>query len=143
MKRDQITDLGVFFPYNINLKERAREMRKNPTIAEKKLWDILRTGELKEYRFLRQKIVGNYIADFYCSKLRLVLEADGVGHGEKDQKEYDKNRTLFFKNLGITVLRFWNSDILENPKRVYKEILSFVRKSPPTPLSQEGRKKSS
>ena len=89
-------DLGGFVEYNSNLRERAREMRNNPTDAEKKLWNILRTGELKKHRFLRQKILGNYIADFYCSKLQLIIEVDGGGHQEIRQENYDKERTLFF-----------------------------------------------
>ena len=119
-------DLGGFVEYNSNLRERAREMRNNPTDAEKKLWNILRTGELKKHRFLRQKILGNYIADFYCSKLQLIIEVDGGGHQEIRQENYDKERTLFFENLGLIVLRFWNNEVLQNPEGVYERILEFV-----------------
>ena len=76
-----------FFDYNKDLKDRAKLMRNKPTEAEKKLWNILRQGKLIEYRFLRQKIIGNYIADFYCSKQKLIIEVDGGGHNETDQKE--------------------------------------------------------
>ncbi len=128
----------MFLPYNGNLKDRARKMRNNPTDAEKKLWDILRQGELKQYKFLRQKIIGNYIADFYCSQYKLIIEVDGGGHDEVDQIEYDKERTLFFENLGMKVLRFWNNDVLENPKGIYAKILEFFEnKSPSIPLSKK------
>ena len=134
----KLVDKGMFFPYNVKLKNRARKMRNNPTDAEKKLWDILRQGELKQYKFLRQKIIGNYIADFYCSQYRLILEVDGSGHDEVEQIEYDKERTLFFENLGMKVLRFWNNDVLENPAGVYAKILEFFEnKSPSIPLSKK------
>ena len=121
----KLIDKGMFFAYNTDLKERAKKMRNNPTDAELKLWNILRTGELKDYRFLRQKILGNYIADFYCSKYKLIIEADGGGHQELEQKDYDRERTAFFENLGIIVLRFWNNDVLQNPEGVYEKILEF------------------
>ena len=125
MKRKIV--LGGFVEYNSNLRQRAREMRNNPTDAERKLWNILRQGELKKHRFLRQKILGNYIADFYCSKLQLIIEADGGGHQEQEQKEYDEARTLFFESLGMKVLRFWNNEILQNPSGVYAKILEEIR----------------
>ena len=79
---------------------------------------------------MRQKILGNYIADFYCSKYQLIIEADGGGHQEIEQKEYDEERTAFFGNLGIVVLRVWNNDILQNPEGVHEEVLKFLKKSP-------------
>jgi very-short-patch-repair endonuclease len=117
-----------YIPYNIKLKERCRKMRKNPTNAEKALWRILRSGELAELTFNRQKPLGNYIVDFYCSKAQLVVEADGSGHAKKDQKEYDEERTAFLEGWGLKVLRFWNNEILENPEGVYKTILSTIQK---------------
>jgi len=86
----------------------------------------LRQGELKKYRFLRQKILGNYIADFYCSKLQLIIEADGGGHQDTEQKEYDKERTLFFESLEMNVLRFWNNHILQDSEGVYAKILEEI-----------------
>jgi very-short-patch-repair endonuclease len=131
----------MFLAYNGNLKERARKMRNDPTNAEKILWNILRQGELKEHGFLRQKIVGNYIADFYCPKYKLIIEVDGGGHQEPEQQDYDKERTLFFENLEIQVLRFWNNDVLENSEGVYKKILDYFKKKSPQPsLKKEGVK---
>lgn len=117
-----------FLPYNKNLKERARTMRNNPTDTEKKMWNLLRSGDLAEYRFLRQKIIGNYIADFYCSKQQLIIEIDGGGHNENNQKEYDTIRTKFFESLGTQVIRFWNTDVLQNETGVYQKVLEIIEK---------------
>jgi len=87
----------------------ARTLRKNMTPEEKHLW----YDYLCSYsdRFQRQKPIGNYIADFYCAKARLVVELDGSGHYIKGQPEYDKERTEYMKTLGIEVIRFTNIDI--------------------------------
>ena len=131
----------MFLAYNRSLKDRACKMRNNPTDAEKKMWNILRQGDLGKYKFLRQKIVGNYIADFYCSKYKLIIEVDGGGHKENDQQNYDKERTLFFENLEIQVLRFWNNDVLENLEGTHEVILEFFEKKSPHPsLKKEGAK---
>jgi very-short-patch-repair endonuclease len=87
----------------------ARELRTNATKQENHLWyDFLRSYQP---RFTRQRIVGNYILDFYCAKVKLVVELDGSQHFEVDAIEYDKNRTKFLKTLGIHVIRFANIDI--------------------------------
>ena len=128
----------LFIPYNLNLKENSRKMRKNPTDAERAMWSILRSGELAKLSFNRQKPLGNYIVDFYCSKAHLAIEVDGSGHAEEWQKEYDKERTAFFHEFDLYVLRFWNDEVLENPDGVYKTIFQAVMKSPLAPLFQEG-----
>ena len=132
-----------YFQYNIKLKVRAREMRENPTDAEKALWKILRSGELAKITFNRQKPLGNYIVDFYCSKARLVIEADGFAHQEESQREYDEERTYFLETSGLHVLRFWNNEILKNPDATYETILENIRKIQKinvaqVPLAKEG-----
>ncbi len=106
--------------YNKNLKEISRTLRKNMTRHEKKLWYDF----LKEYpiRFYRQRPIGGYIVDFYCSKVKLVIELDGSQHYNDDGKLYDENRTLCLKDFGITVIRFSNSDIDNNFEGVCIEI---------------------
>jgi len=113
-------------------------MRNNPTKAERAMWRILKSGELSKFTFNRQKILGNYVVDFYCSKAKLVIEIDGVGHAENEQKEYDDERTAFLNGFNLHILRFWNNDVIENSEVVYDIILQAIRKSPLTPLSQEG-----
>ena len=122
-----------YLPYNTNLKDRARKMRNEMTLAEKKLWyEYLR---LSEYRFLRQKLINNYIVDFYCSKLKLVIEVDGETHLEEKDVIYDRTRTKELEKLGLKVLRFWNDDILEGFVGVVNKIEEEIKKTnPPNPL---------
>ena len=80
----------------------AKKLRKNMTPWERKLWyEFLRSYPV---RFQRQKAIGNYIADFYCAKAKLVIELDGGGHYEEMQKEKDDVRTEHLENMGLTVL---------------------------------------
>ena len=76
--------------YNPKLKARARELRNNSTLAEVLLWNQLKARKMKSYQFMRQKPIGNYIVDFLCSKLKLVIEIDGESH--VDKVEYDNKR---------------------------------------------------
>ena len=103
---------------NKNLKSNSQDLRKNATKEEKRLWyDYLKSYPLQ---FKRQKVIGNYIVDFYCGKVKLVIELDGSQHFEDDAIEYDKERTEYLKSLGISVLRFTNSDIHKNFEGVCK-----------------------
>ena len=97
------------FSYNSKLKDRARELRKEQTPAEKKLW--FQYLKKSNYRFLRQKPIGNFITDFYCPELKLVIEIDGFSHFTDDGKQYDAERTAFLEGLGIQVLRITNNDV--------------------------------
>ena len=99
-------------PRNSGLIDFAKELRKNMTKEEKTLWYKF----LSSYpvRFYRQKIIGDYIADFYCDKAKLVIEIDGAQHFEHDAAEYDKKRTKYFESLGIAVIRFLNRNINED-----------------------------
>ena len=125
-------------PYNKNLTERARENRKNPTKAESKLWnEVLRMRQFAECKFLRQKPIGNYIVDFYCSELRLVIEIDGDSHAET--VEYDAERTRVFQALGLTVARYTNDDVLRNIQGVYDDLSQRIAKlTPLAPLDRGG-----
>ena len=99
-----------FIRYNGSLKENAKRLRQDMTTAEKKLWFEFLRGY--KYRFVRQKVVGNYILDYYCQKLKLGIEIDGGTHLGGKNEEYDKNRTEELNKLGIKILRFWNDDVL-------------------------------
>jgi len=94
---------------NSKLISRARELRVNATKQENQLW----YGFLRSYRprFTRQRIVGSYILDFYCGKVKLVVELDGPQHFKEDSIEYDRIRTQFLVALGISVMRFTNTDV--------------------------------
>ncbi len=107
------------------LKLRSRDLRKNMTDAERKLWTTLSHNQLG-VRFRRQFPLGPYIIDFVCFNPRLIIECDG-GHHHTEQKNYDEQRDLFLRNEGFQVLRFWNSEILENLEGVYEVILRVIR----------------
>jgi len=100
----------------------SRRMRANPTPAEALLWSKLRKRKLGGYRFLRQRIIGPYIVDFYCAELNLIVEIDGPIHDF--QKEYDEERTVYLENLGKKVIQFGNIEIQKN----LEEILAKIEK---------------
>ena len=109
-------------PYNPALKQLSQELRKNMTDAEQKLWSKIRMKQLKGLMFSRQKPIGGYIADFYCHKANLVIEIDGGQHFSGETIEYDGIRDNFMKSMGITVLRFTNTDVMENIEGVVEKI---------------------
>jgi len=112
--------------YNPKLRERAQELRKNATFTERILWKYLKQRQLRGYQFMRQKPIDNYIVDFYCSKLNLVIEIDGITHNGK--QEYDKSRELKLKALGFKVLRFDGHYILNNITDVLEIISNEIDK---------------
>ncbi len=102
---------------------KARELRNNQTIAEKKLWEeLLSNRKMLNFKFLRQKPILEYIVDFYCSKLLLVIEVDGEIHNSKDNIEYDNLRTDILQSIGIKVVRFSNNQIMKNIDHVKVKI---------------------
>ena len=107
------------------LVDRAREMRKEPTEEENKLWHIL----LKNMspRFTRQKIIGFYIVDFYCAKLKLIIEIDGEQHYIAEKQKYEERRTNYIENSGYKILRFYNSDINKDIKNVEYTIIGACK----------------
>ena len=99
----------IIIPVNSALDQHAKNLRKNMTNEEKTIWyDFL--NKITP-RFHRQKIIGNYIVDFYCPKLKIVIEIDGVQHYDIANSLYDAKRTQFLENLGLSVIRFDNIDI--------------------------------
>ena len=116
------------------LKERAEEMRKNPTEAEKVLWEALRAKGLG-VKFRQQHIIEDFIVDFYCNEYKVTVEVDGGYHDEADQMKSDAERTARLNELGYTELRFTNEEILCDLDRVLNTIKTFCSG---TPLLQEG-----
>jgi very-short-patch-repair endonuclease len=94
--------------------KRARELRREATAVEIRLWSKLRGGRLDGLSFRRQHPVGAYVLDFYCPQLRLSIELDGSQHGEGRQQVRDERRTAWLRGCGVTELRFWNNDITQN-----------------------------
>ena len=94
------------------LKAFARENRQNMTIAERILWDELRSGVIEGHAFLRQYVIGDYIVDFLCRDNGLIIEVDGGYHSEPKQQEDDEDRTEWLESHGYHVLRFSNEEIM-------------------------------
>jgi very-short-patch-repair endonuclease len=113
--------------YNKRLKEKARFLRANPTKAEIKLWThILKAGKLKKYKFNRQRPIGNFIVDFFCKSLKLIIEVDGMSHvGNADK---DNLRTKKLEELGYKFIRFSDNNILNNINGVYSVLDEFIEK---------------
>ena len=116
-------------PFNKNSKEKARKLRRNMTLAEKKIWyELLAKDKLNGLRFLRQKPIDEYIADFYCHKLKLVIEIDGESHLAEGAREYDEHRTKVLNAYGIEVIRYTNEEILNHIDEVENDLKENVRK---------------
>ena len=122
---ERIAFSSAYLPYNKSLTTLTRENRSNPTAAENRIWQkVLRMRQFSDYKFLRQKPVGDYIVDFYCAGLQLVIEIDGDSHAET--AEYDAERTKFLGSLGLRVIRFSNDDVLRNIEGVYEELSKTI-----------------
>ena len=109
--------------------KRAKVLRSQQTEAENRLWGYLRAKRLQGWKFNRQVPIGNYIVDFICEKARLVIEVDGVTHGDEVQTKYDDNRTKFLESLGFHVFRCYNTDVYQNLDGVLEGILLALTKS--------------
>ena len=113
-------------PYNKNLKIVARNLRKNMTDAERRLWSKIRRKQLKGYQFYRQKNIDNYIVDFYCPSAQLIVEIDGGQHYSEENIVKDEARDKCLNDLGFRVLRFSNSDVFKNIGGVVEEIYNHL-----------------
>ena len=107
-KRDYKKYLSL--PYNSNLLERAKELRKAGNLSEVLVWQQIKHRKLNGLDFDRQKIIGNYIVDFYCASHRVVIEIDGITHDSKE--EYDKERDRYLISLGLSVIHILAKDVL-------------------------------
>ena len=113
--------------HNTELTTHARALRKNMTNEEKHLWyDFLKTYPV---RFLRQKVIDNYIVDFYCHSARLIIELDGSGHYEEKGLLKDKIRTEKIEQRNLTVLRIPNNEVNRNFEGVCQYIDNAVKES--------------
>ena len=116
--------------------ERARELRNRSTDAERKLWNVLRGGQLDGLKFRRQHPIPPYTVDFFCASIRLVVELDGSQHSE----ESDRERTRYLQSKGFIVLRFWDNEALTQIEAVAEAILKTAASVTPHPNpSPDGR----
>ena len=109
--------------YNQNLKPFCKELRKNSTDAERRLWSKLRLRQLKGFQFYRQRIIVNYIVDFFCPRAKLVIEVDGGQHYSGEKYDADSKRDKYLKSIGLKVLRYSDREVLMNIDGVLENIL--------------------
>ena len=111
--------------YNKKLKGFSRELRNNSTLGEIILWKkVLRAKEFHGFQFNRQFIIGNFIVDFICRKLKLIIEIDGYSHYFKQEKDAERDRIL--SDMGYTVLRFTENEVRHNLDDVVSQLEKFV-----------------
>ena len=120
------------------LRARARELRNNPTDAERLLWSHLRFWQLDGYKFRRQQPLGSYIVDFVCLEKRLAVEVDGGQHSQA----VDAERDNWLRDQGFVLLRFWNNEVLKNIDGVREVILRNLLNTYLNPSPQGVRKNS-
>jgi very-short-patch-repair endonuclease len=119
--RDMTTRPRPYIVYRGSLKSNARSLRRDPSPAERKLWyEFLRDLPQK---FMRQKPLGRYIADFYCSSRLLVVELDGDSHYSDRAQRYDTARTAALALHGVKVMRFTNTEVMQNFEAVCAAVL--------------------
>lgn len=111
-----------YHSYRPDLTALARTNRRNATEAEKRVWLYILSRKQTGYKFLRQKPIGLYIADFYCAALQLIIEIDGELHTSAVQGDYDEARTCFLNARGIKVLRYYNAEVMKQLEGVYEDI---------------------
>ncbi|MBK8142736.1 MAG: DUF559 domain-containing protein [Chitinophagaceae bacterium] len=115
--------------YNKNLQPNANRLWKEMTKAEACLWKfVLRAGKMKGYSFRRQRPVLNYIADFMCKELMLIVEVDGSIHELEEVRKNDEQRQKALEEAGFTVLRFTNHEVLTNIQWVHSYLEEWIEK---------------
>jgi very-short-patch-repair endonuclease len=123
-RQKNLLESDFHLPYNQKLVERAKELRKNMTPAEKKLWNEY----LKNFKFrvFRQRPIDNFIVDFYCPSLKLVIEVDGDSHFTPEGQEHDLKRTNILQGYGLRIVRFTNNEVLNN----FESVCQIIERSP-------------
>jgi very-short-patch-repair endonuclease len=114
-----------------SLTDRARNLRRNQTDAEQRLWRGLRSRQLINVKFRRQHPIGRYVADLCAPGHKIVVELDGGHHALQTEK--DEKRSKYFMSLGYKVLRFWDNDVLKNTNAVLETIGEALASSYPHP----------
>jgi len=110
----------------VNLTNLARNLRKSQTDTEQILWLQLRNKRFLNYKFRRQFPIGDYIVDFICLELKLIIELDGSQHLDAENK--DAERTAILNKRGFKVIRFWNNDVIDNLEGVLEQLRLVIEK---------------
>ena len=111
-------------PYDSNLKDRSRRLRKAGVLSEALLWLELKGRKVRGFDFHRQKPIGHYIVDFYCPRLMLAIEIDGSSHNEKLRADEERQKNI--ESLGVRMLRFRDEDVRRNMNGVIAVIESWI-----------------
>lgn len=111
-------------PSNPQLKQRARELRRQGFFSEVFFWNEVKQKRILDLDFDRQKIIGNYIVDFYIKKLGIVIEIDGISHNEKIEE--DEIRDNYLKGLGLVVIRYSDLDVKHNLDNVIQDLKNQI-----------------
>ena len=119
----------MHFHYYPPLRNTSRVLRNRQTVAENRIWKaVLRKRQCLGYRFQRQRVIGKYIVDFFCFELKLIIEIDGDIHDLPEVKNKDLVREEYLKNLGCSIIRFTNSEVLNNLVSVIKDLEISLQK---------------
>ncbi len=115
-----------YVPYKRNLKEYSRILRNHSTLSEVLLWQKLKASQFRSYAFNRQKPLGNFIVDFYCKKLQLVIEIDGDSHYYAESVVKDRRRQLILEKMNLSFIRFLDKEVKKSLPFVLQEIGAFI-----------------
>jgi very-short-patch-repair endonuclease len=129
--RSGVIERNMFYGASRNTFNKAHELRRIMTDAEKSLWKELKNRKIFKSRFRRQHPVDIFIVDFYCHEFKLAIEIDGEIHLNQEVAEYDDGRTHDLEKLGIRILRFTNQQVFTDMNTILREILQFVSSSNP------------
>jgi very-short-patch-repair endonuclease len=127
VRLSDIVQRSMFYGAKPRIFRKAKVLRDNMTPSEKKLYEKLRNNQMLGLRFKSQHPIDQFIVDFYCHSLKLVIEVDGEVHDLKRTKDNDDNRTFELEKFGLTVIRFNNKDVINNIDSVVQKIMSICR----------------
>ncbi|RYM03007.1 DUF559 domain-containing protein [Sphingobium indicum] len=127
---------GQARPFRSRNTPRAKSLRNEASPPERFLWQRLRNRQLNGHKFSRQMPLGPYFCDFLCREAKLIIELDGSSHD--DSAEYDARRDAYCRELGFTVLRFQNAEVIGNIEGVLSHIMAALAQAHPQPLPPAG-----
>jgi very-short-patch-repair endonuclease len=134
----------------VRLSDRARDLRRNATKEERIVWRWLRDRRLRGLKFRRQHPILNYVADFYCVELKLIVEIDGRGHETPAEQHYDVRRACELSKIGVEIIRVRNEDVRKDSTATADTVIAAIERlrseyqpspglRPPSPASGRGR----
>ena len=119
-------EMPMFFGASPEIFRRASELRKRMTNAEKVLWSAIRRKQICGKKFRRQHPIDKFIVDFYCHECKLIIEVDGGIHNNPEQREHDIGRTFDLEQLGLTLIRFTNNQVILHLTETLEEIERII-----------------